>query len=39
MSAEGAEAVHEILASSIDEVRNKPIDLSKTYTNKLLNDR
>jgi NitT/TauT family transport system substrate-binding protein len=39
MSAEGAEAVHEILASSIDEVRNKPIDLSKTYTNELLNDR
>jgi len=36
MPAEGAAAVHTLLASSLDKVRNATIDLSKTYTNEFI---
>jgi NitT/TauT family transport system substrate-binding protein len=34
MDAAGAEAVHKLLAQSMDKVRSARIDLSKTYTNE-----
>ncbi len=36
MSAEGAEAVRQLLAQSMDKVRNAAIDVSKTYTNEFV---
>jgi hypothetical protein len=36
MSAEGAEAVHKLIAGSIDKVGAATIDLSKTYTNEFV---
>jgi NitT/TauT family transport system substrate-binding protein len=39
MAADGAEAVRRLLAESTDKVRNATIDLSKTYTNELVNGR
>ena len=39
MSAEGAEAVHQLLAASMDKVRDAKIDLSKTFTNEFINGR
>jgi NitT/TauT family transport system substrate-binding protein len=39
MSADGADAVRQLLAASMDKVRNAKIDVSKTYTNELLNGR
>jgi NitT/TauT family transport system substrate-binding protein len=39
MEAEGAEAVHKLLARSMDKVRTATIDLSKTYTNEFVNER
>jgi NitT/TauT family transport system substrate-binding protein len=39
MEADGAEAVHALLAQSMDKVRGATIDLSKTYTNELVNGR
>ena len=37
--ADGAVAVQKLLAGSMDKVRGATIDLSKTYTNELLNGR
>ncbi|HEV3141041.1 MAG TPA: ABC transporter substrate-binding protein, partial [Vicinamibacterales bacterium] len=39
MAADGAEAVHKLLAGSVEKVRAAKIDLSKTYTNDLINGR
>lgn len=39
MAPEGAAAVRSLLAGSMDKVRDASIDLSKTYTNELLNGR
>ena len=39
MAPEGAVAVQKLLAGSMDKVRGATIDLSKTYTNELLNGR
>jgi hypothetical protein len=39
MQREGAEAVHRLLAESMDKVRGATIDVSKTYTNELVNGR
>jgi len=39
MSADGAEAVRELLAASMDKVRDAKIDLSKTFTNEFINGR
>jgi sulfonate transport system substrate-binding protein len=39
MQASGAEAVHKLLAQSMDKVRDTPIDLSKTYTNEFIHGR
>jgi len=39
MEADGAEAVRTLLAESMDKVRGATIDLSKTYTNELVNGR
>jgi len=36
MEEEGAEAVHTLLARSMDKVRTATIDLSKTYTNEFV---
>jgi len=36
MEEEGAEAVHKLLARSMDKVRAATIDLSRTYTNEFL---
>jgi NitT/TauT family transport system substrate-binding protein len=36
MDAAGAEAVHKLLAKSMDKVRQATIDLSKTYTNEFV---
>jgi len=38
MSAEGAAAVRDLLAGSMEKVRAATIDLSKTYTNDLLGE-
>jgi len=39
MQRDGAEAVHRLLAESMDKVRGATIDVSKTYTNELVNGR
>ena len=39
MAHEGAQAVHKLLAQSMDKVRNATIDLSKTYTNEFIDGR
>jgi NitT/TauT family transport system substrate-binding protein len=39
MSAEGAEAVRTLLASSMEKVRTGTIDVSKTYTNEFIHGR
>jgi len=39
MDAGGAEAVHRLLAQSMDKVRNARIDLSQTYTNDFVHGR
>jgi NitT/TauT family transport system substrate-binding protein len=39
MAADGAEAVHMLLAQSMDKVRNTTIDMSKTYTNEFIHGR
>jgi NitT/TauT family transport system substrate-binding protein len=39
MSADGAEAVHRLLAESVEKVRAATIDLSRTYTNDFVNGR
>jgi NitT/TauT family transport system substrate-binding protein len=39
MSADGAEAVRQLLADSLDKVRDANIDLSKTFTNDFINGR
>jgi sulfonate transport system substrate-binding protein len=39
MDPRGAEAVHKLLAQSIDKVRSASIDLSQTYTNDLVHGR
>jgi sulfonate transport system substrate-binding protein len=39
MEADGAEAVHTLLAQSMDTVRNTTIDISKTYTNEFISGR
>jgi NitT/TauT family transport system substrate-binding protein len=39
MDRAGAEAVHKLLAQSIDKVRTASIDLSQTYTNDLVHGR
>jgi len=39
MSADGAEAVHALLAGSMDKVRTSTIDLAKTYTNEFVSGR
>jgi NitT/TauT family transport system substrate-binding protein len=36
MTAEGAAAVRGLLAGSMEKVRDRPIDLTKTYTNELV---
>lgn len=36
MAADGAQAVHTLLAQSNDKVRNATIDVSKTYTNEFV---
>jgi NitT/TauT family transport system substrate-binding protein len=36
MHREGAEAVRELLAGSIDKVRAANVDLAKTYTNDFV---
>ncbi len=36
MAADGAEAVHKLLAESVEKVRAAKIDLSRTYTNELI---
>jgi NitT/TauT family transport system substrate-binding protein len=39
MSADGAEAVRQLLAASLDKIRDAKIDLSKTFTNEFINGR
>jgi NitT/TauT family transport system substrate-binding protein len=39
MSTEGAEAVRQLLAASMEKVRAANIDLSKTFTNEFINGR
>jgi len=39
MDASGAEAVHTLLAQSMEKVRQATIDLSKTYTNEFVTPR
>jgi len=39
MTPDGAAAVRTLLAASMDKVRNATIDVSKTYTNELLDGR
>jgi NitT/TauT family transport system substrate-binding protein len=39
MPADGAAAVRNLLAGSMEKVRGATIDLSKTYTNELVNGR
>jgi NitT/TauT family transport system substrate-binding protein len=39
MTPDGAAAVHTLLAGSMEKVRTAAIDLSKTYTNELVNGR
>jgi len=39
MDAAGAEAVHTLLAASIEKVRNARIDLAETYTNDFVHGR
>jgi NitT/TauT family transport system substrate-binding protein len=39
MAADGAAAVHELLAGSMPAVRNTTIDISKTYTNEFIHGR
>lgn len=39
MDPAGAEAVHTLLAQSMDKVRNARIDLSQTYTNEFVHGR
>lgn len=39
MDAGGAEAVHRLLAQSMDKVRQATIDVSKTYTNEFVTPR
>lgn len=39
MSADGARAVHTLLAGSMDKVRTSAIDLAKTYTNEFVSGR
>jgi NitT/TauT family transport system substrate-binding protein len=39
MAADGAEAVHTLLAQTMDKVRNTTIDMSKTYTNEFVHGR
>ena len=39
MAADGAEAVHGLLAESLEKVRSAKVDLSRTYTNEFLNGR
>jgi NitT/TauT family transport system substrate-binding protein len=39
MTADGAEAVHTLLAQSMDKVRTTTIDVSKTYTNEFVDGR
>ena len=39
MDAAGAEAVHRLLAQSMDKVRATPIDLARTYTNEFVHGR
>jgi NitT/TauT family transport system substrate-binding protein len=39
MAADGAEAVHTLLAGSMDKVKGAAIDVSKTYTNEFIHGR
>jgi len=39
MDPAGAEAVHRLLAQSMDKVRNARIDLTQTYTNDFVHER
>ena len=39
MAADGAEAVHTLLAGSMDKVKGAAIDVSKTYTNEFIRGR
>jgi NitT/TauT family transport system substrate-binding protein len=39
MSADGAKAVHTLLAGSMDKVRTSAIDVAKTYTNEFVSGR
>jgi len=39
MDAAGAEAVHTLLAGSMEKVKATPIDLSKTYTDEFIDGR
>jgi sulfonate transport system substrate-binding protein len=39
MSLDGAQAVHTLLAASMDRVRSANVDVSKTYTNEFINGR
>jgi len=39
MAADGAEAVHTLLAGSMDNVRGATIDISKTFTNEFVRGR
>ena len=39
MNAEGADAVRTLLSESMPKVRDATIDVSKTYTNELVNGR
>ena len=39
MAADGAEAVHTLLAQTMDKVRSTTIDMSKTYTNEFIHGR
>jgi NitT/TauT family transport system substrate-binding protein len=36
MAQDGAEAVHQLLAESVENVRSARIDLSRTYTNEFI---
>ena len=39
MAPDGAEAVHTLLAGSMEKVKSTSIDLSKTYTNEFIHGR
>ena len=39
MAADGAEAVHTLLAGSMEKVKAANIDLAKTYTNEFIHGR